>query len=150
MWQYNYTDELSHHGIKGMKWGVRRYQKKDGSLTSAGRKRYKDSERKEQVKEQVKNYSKKYDDWSKVQESADAKWKATEEKYRALGKTRIGRMLNASKNKSKEAQEYNKAYDDWNKTQELADAKWDSVRSEYVKTGKNAVSRILNNMKYDK
>lgn len=32
--------ELQHHGIKGMKWGVRRYQKKDGSLTPAGKKRY--------------------------------------------------------------------------------------------------------------
>lgn len=40
MWQYVYTDELSHYGIKGMKWGVRRYQKKDGSLTSAGKSRY--------------------------------------------------------------------------------------------------------------
>lgn len=31
---------LAHHGIKGMKWGVRRFQKKDGSLTPAGKKRY--------------------------------------------------------------------------------------------------------------
>lgn len=31
---------LAHHGIKGMKWGVRRYQNEDGSLTEAGYKRY--------------------------------------------------------------------------------------------------------------
>jgi len=31
---------LYHHGIKGQKWGVRRYQNPDGSYTAAGRKRY--------------------------------------------------------------------------------------------------------------
>ena len=32
-------NELTHYGIKGMKWGVRRFQNKNGSLTAAGKKR---------------------------------------------------------------------------------------------------------------
>ena len=38
-----YRYELYHHGIKGQRWGVRRFQKKDGSLTPAGKKRYYDT-----------------------------------------------------------------------------------------------------------
>lgn len=34
------TDVLYHHGVKGQKWGVRKYQYADGSLTPAGKKRY--------------------------------------------------------------------------------------------------------------
>ena len=46
----NNSDYLIHHGIMGMKWGVRRYQNKDGSLTSTGKSRksrtYTDRDRK--------------------------------------------------------------------------------------------------------
>ena len=42
MWKVIKEDELYHHGIKGQKWGVRRFQNPDGTLTAAGRKRYTD------------------------------------------------------------------------------------------------------------
>lgn len=38
--EYENTQYLVHHGIKGQKWGIRRYQNEDGSLTAEGRERY--------------------------------------------------------------------------------------------------------------
>lgn len=38
------NNELYHYGVLGMRWGVRRYQNKNGSLTNAGKKRYNQDE----------------------------------------------------------------------------------------------------------
>ena len=43
-------DELYHHGIKGQRWGIRKYQNADGSLTAAGKDRYVRSKRSESLK----------------------------------------------------------------------------------------------------
>ncbi len=50
------NNTLQHHGIKGQKWGVRRFQNADGSLTAAGKKRVKENlsaEQKEERKRQI-------------------------------------------------------------------------------------------------
>lgn len=47
------SGELQHHGIKGQKWGVRRFQNKDGSLTPAGKERYTDDS--DNNKKQIQN-----------------------------------------------------------------------------------------------
>lgn len=53
-----YETELTHHGIKGQRWGVRRFQNKDGTLTTRGKKRYKtdyDAEAKKMTDDELRS-----------------------------------------------------------------------------------------------
>ena len=79
-------NELYHHGILGMKWGVRRYQNKDGSLTSAGKKR--------------------------IREKDTSNWSEDAKKFNALKKKSANEMsdseLRAYTNRANLEQQYNK------------------------------------------
>lgn len=100
------NNELYHHGILGMKWGVRRYQNKDGSLTSRGKSRKKSKDADISVHE---DYSKAHNKKS-VKSMSDVELRARlnrlqmEKNYKSLtgdanvnkGKSVVDNILKAS------------------------------------------------------
>lgn len=79
------NNELQHHGVKGQKWGVRRFQNSDGSLTNEGRRRYSNDD--------FKNAKKKIDKGKEVVDGATkAKKKAVEKQHEQKIKKDLSEM----------------------------------------------------------
>lgn len=76
-----YSATLSHHGIKGQKWGIRRYQNEDGTLTPAGMERY-GAKNQRQAQKLMKYQEKEY-----------AKAKTAQDQEAAYNKNRRTRLL---------------------------------------------------------
>ena len=85
-------NELAHWGIKGMRWGIRRYQNKDGTLTPAGRKRYENELAKLKKQERV----------IKNQKKTQAKFDELDKKRKQLDDLKRGKVSSTTK-KSEEA-----------------------------------------------
>ena len=113
-------DYLQHHGIKGMKWGVRRFQNPDGSLTAAGKKRYSSSE----VKEARKNLPSEKEKLSGMERR----------KYKIEGETEY------TNNVYKVRQEAIDSWDENNNrplSKQETDALWKKYEKTYTKALKN-------------
>lgn len=120
-------NELYHHGTKGMRWGIRRFQNSDGSLTPAGRKRYmKDAK------------------WRSKYEKAMAKEKAKQQQSQETAKERHARIM-----KSSNANELYKHRDELS-TAELQE-RLQRIRVEedlarYVKHEPTKIEKAMNNV----
>lgn len=144
---------LCHHGVKGQKWGVRRYQNEDGSLTNAGRRRYIKGMRKElkrldtaRAREQrigidIMDSAATYN--NKLQKLRDRQsiYKKGSEQYK-LAQQEIDKHIETSKSIENNMASFNRRMKSYNQDIEniLKEAKQYNVNVTTKQTSKNAVS----------
>ena len=131
-------NELMHWGIKGMKWGVRRYQNKDGSLTPAGRKRYDQEMAKLKEEEKI----------AKNKLRTQAKLNKLEEKRKEVEALKSGKPLpkttqNTSKPSVKDMsdEELRRVVD-----RMMLEQQYSKLRPEQVSIGKKFVDKVMNDV----
>lgn len=111
------SKELYHHGIKGQKWGVRRFQDKDGGLTAAGKKRYAEYQKKETAyREKLTNISKNKNLSEKEKELIEYRNNSMTKRYGGLVVgTIIGDAINTALISAISGQPVDKALEDYAK-----------------------------------
>lgn len=127
---FEYYDEgvyLAHHGILGQKWGIRRFQNKDGTWTAAGKKRYSDDsntqsssdERSKQIEQTIHNSRMKNDSYYQLDNRADMSKEQKDAVYKKKMDDALTKMLNNAKTdeeKSRKMKSLNTALNErrWN------------------------------------
>ena len=133
-----YQNELYHHGILGQKWGIRRYQNSDGSLTAAGRKRYAGLTGKIRKIKDTRQYNKTKKELAKARKARAAK--AEQKKEWAKDPDTLRKHMDAFTDK-----EIDEAIERFSRDQKLADiqnAKTIRVMNT-IKTGAQTVTEVL-------
>lgn len=152
-----YNDELYHYGVKGMKWGVRRYMNANGSLTPAGMKRYgndKVGQAKLAVKSAKKEYNKSFNkayNYSTTprftkngKAERDLRWEDTSDKLNKLDKAKNDYKQAKAQNNKAAVKQYSKSFNEAERASNAADKKWADVKEQYKSLGKNRIERMIN------
>lgn len=128
-------NELMHWGIKGMKWGVRRYQNRDGSLTPAGRKRYDKEMAKLKEEEKI----------AKNKLRTQAKINKLEEKRKEVEALKSGKPLPKTAQNTSRPSLKDMSDDELRRVvnRMLLEKQYNSMRPEQVSAGKKFVDKIM-------
>ena len=128
-------NELMHWGIKGMKWGVRRYQNRDGSLTPAGRKRYDKEMAKLKEEEKI----------AKNKLRTQAKINKLEEKRKEVEALKSGKPLPKAAQKTSGPSLKDMSDDELRRVvnRVLLEQQYNKMRPEQVSAGKKFVDKIM-------
>lgn len=140
------SDELYHHGIKGMKWGIRRYQNKDGSLTNAGKKRRSLGETVHdyKVNKQRKKSLEKARAAKEKKAEAERKHKEAFEKGKLSPKKMTNEELAAATKRLQDEQKYQEAMLETRPMRRLMDKAWkDAIVPGITKGGEELVKKAM-------
>lgn len=128
------ANELTHWGVVGMKWGIRRYQNKDGSLTPAGKKRYNKEMAKLKEEEKI----------AKNKLKTQAKFDELEQKRKEVEALKKGKPLPKETQKTSKSSVKDLSDDELRQVvnRMLLEQQYNKMKPEQVSTGKKFVDKV--------